>query len=81
MESFYRRMRKCFDVLMDDKGKPTGVQWNFDQRNRQVYNDKVPVPQTLFGMYQNAMTSKKNPHRGWLIAPGTGWTAQKRKKF
>ncbi|MFN5734528.1 MAG: cryptochrome/photolyase family protein, partial [Flavobacteriales bacterium] len=33
MESFYRHMRKKFDVLMDGN-QPVGGQWNFDQENR-----------------------------------------------
>jgi len=46
MESFYRWMRKRWDILMD-KGKPAGGQWNFDQKNRQAYDHKVPIPQPL----------------------------------
>ncbi|MFY8272819.1 cryptochrome/photolyase family protein [Pseudoalteromonas sp. SSDWG2] len=33
MEQFYRKMRKRFNVLMQD-GKPLGEQWNFDKDNR-----------------------------------------------
>lgn len=33
MESFYRKMRCDFGVLVDD-GKPEGGQWNFDAENR-----------------------------------------------
>jgi len=47
MESFYRWMRKRYDVLMDDNGKPISGQWNFDQKNRQAYDHKAPVPQPL----------------------------------
>lgn len=46
MESFYRWMRKRYDVLMDN-GKPFGGQWNYDQKNRQTYDQKVPIPQPL----------------------------------
>ena len=46
MESFYRRMRKRCDILMD-RGRPAGGQWNFDQKNRQAYDGKVPIPQPL----------------------------------
>ncbi len=34
-ETFYRRMRERFRVLMDDLGQPLGGQWNYDQENRQ----------------------------------------------
>ncbi|MEO2281029.1 cryptochrome/photolyase family protein [Pseudoalteromonas pernae] len=33
MEQFYRKMRKRFNVLMDN-GKPLSEQWNFDKDNR-----------------------------------------------
>lgn len=33
MEHFYRRMRKRFDILMQD-GKPVGDKWNYDANNR-----------------------------------------------
>ena len=47
MESFYRWMRKRYDILMDN-GKPQGGQWNFDQKNRQAYDNRVPIPEPLF---------------------------------
>lgn len=34
MEHFYRRMRKRYNILMQD-AKPLGGQWNFDANNRQ----------------------------------------------
>ena len=47
MESFYRWMRKRYNVMMDND-KPAGGQWNYDQKNRQAYDDKVPIPKPLF---------------------------------
>jgi len=47
MESFYRRMRKRYNIMMDDE-KPVGGQWNYDQKNRQTYDNKVPIPKPLF---------------------------------
>jgi len=46
MESFYRHMRKHYDILMDN-GKPVGGQWNYDQKNRQAYDNKFPIPKPL----------------------------------
>jgi len=43
MESFYRQMRKQYNVLMDGK-KPVGGKWNFDQSNRNRYDGAVPIP-------------------------------------
>jgi deoxyribodipyrimidine photolyase-related protein len=42
MESFYRDMRKRFNVLME-KGKPAGGQWNFDVKNRKRYSGQTPL--------------------------------------
>jgi len=46
MESFYRRMRERFDVLMEG-GKPVGGGWNFDTENRRPYDGSVPIPPAL----------------------------------
>jgi len=47
MEHFYRRMRKRFDILMED-GKPLGGKWNFDANNRNKLKPKdidvLPTP-------------------------------------
>ena len=48
MEHFYRRMRKRFNILMED-GKPVGGQWNFDANNRQKLktHDIAVLPEPL----------------------------------
>jgi deoxyribodipyrimidine photolyase-related protein len=46
MESFYRRMRKRFDVLMEGD-KPVGGKWNFDASNRRSYDGRAPIPKPL----------------------------------
>ncbi len=46
MESFYRRMRKRFNVLMEGE-KPAGGRWNFDAKNRGAYDGRTPVPKPL----------------------------------
>jgi deoxyribodipyrimidine photolyase-related protein len=47
MESFYRKMRKRFNVLMNDD-KPEGGQWNFDKKNRNKFKQEdleaIPEP-------------------------------------
>jgi len=47
MESFYRWMRQRHDVLMDN-GKPYGGQWNYDQKNRQAYDNRLAIPEPRF---------------------------------
>jgi deoxyribodipyrimidine photolyase-related protein len=34
METFYRRMRKTYNVLLESDGKPLWWKWNFDKENR-----------------------------------------------
>ncbi len=48
MEHFYRRMRKRFDILMQD-GKPVGGKWNYDanNRNKLKVKDIEQLPQPL----------------------------------
>ncbi|PFG58542.1 deoxyribodipyrimidine photolyase-related protein [Vibrio sp. ES.051] len=48
MEHFYRRMRKRFDILMQD-GKPVGGKWNYDanNRNKLKVKDVEQLPQPL----------------------------------
>jgi deoxyribodipyrimidine photolyase-related protein len=46
MEAFYRRMRKRFDVLMEEE-TPVGGEWNFDTDNRSAYDGRVPIPEPL----------------------------------
>ncbi|NVJ59400.1 MAG: cryptochrome/photolyase family protein [Gammaproteobacteria bacterium] len=38
MEFFYRRMRKRFNILMDDD-QPRGGKWNFDSENRNSFKE------------------------------------------
>jgi len=48
METFYRKMRVKYQILMDFDGKtPLGDRWNFDAENRQKLHKTVPVPQPL----------------------------------
>ncbi|MDA9578114.1 cryptochrome/photolyase family protein, partial [Gammaproteobacteria bacterium] len=45
-EYYYRWLRKKFNILMDDDGKPLGEKWNFDKENRKGISQlKVEVPQ------------------------------------
>ena len=44
MEKFYRRMRVKHSVLLDDKQRPLGGQWNFDHDNRKTWPGNPAVP-------------------------------------
>lgn len=42
MEYFYRDLRRRFEILLEEDGKPVGGQWNYDAANRK------PPPGTMF---------------------------------
>lgn len=44
MDRFYRTMRVRHRVLIDDKGKPAGGQWNFDRDNRKPWHGSPSAP-------------------------------------
>lgn len=48
METFYRKMRKRYHILLDDEGEPEGGKWNYDTDNRQKLSkgaiDELPKP-------------------------------------
>ncbi len=45
MEHFYRRMRRQFDVLIENDGQPLGGRWNYDAENRRrLPRDARPPP-------------------------------------
>lgn len=48
MESFYRSMRKKFNILMKE-GKPEGGKWNYDKENRKkIPKEHIPVNPLIF---------------------------------
>lgn len=47
LESFYRMMRKKYNLLMQENGEPIADQWNFDAENRQKYKYQVPIPRAI----------------------------------
>ncbi len=47
MEYFYRKMRQKHHLLMDDRGKPIGGAWNYDEQNRKNANHIEDFPVRL----------------------------------
>ena len=48
MESFYQMMRKKYQILIDNNGKPKGGKWNYDIKNRKSLPKNHPdVPKPL----------------------------------
>lgn len=56
MESFYRMMRKRYNILLDGE-KPVGGKWNFDVQNRRKYDGAVPVPNPI--LFHNEIADLK----------------------
>lgn len=48
MESFYRKMRSEYNILMTPNGKPAGEKWNFDHDNRKNFGAKAQLPPIKF---------------------------------
>ncbi len=44
MESFYRQMRKRYELLLDSEGEPEGGKWNYDGENRSGWRGKDTPP-------------------------------------
>ena len=45
METFYRRMRQKYRVLLDANDKPCGGKWNYDHDNRKAWSGTPPEPE------------------------------------
>ncbi len=46
-ETFYRRLRLHYNVLMDADGDPLGGKWNYDAQNRKPLPADFPLPDPL----------------------------------
>ena len=45
MGNFYKEVRKKLNLLMDDKQKPLGGKWSFDEDNRKKIPKGLPLPE------------------------------------
>lgn len=43
-ETFYRAMRRHFNLMMDEEVKPLGGKWNFDKQNRKPFPEDMEPP-------------------------------------
>lgn len=59
LETFYRKLRQRFNILMED-GKPIGGKWNYDEQNREKLKPKDlnHIPQPL--LFSNPVKDIKN---------------------
>ncbi len=44
MSSFYKEMRKKYNILVDEEGKPLGERWSFDDENRKKIPSDTEIP-------------------------------------
>ncbi len=44
MASFYKEMRKKYNILVDEEGKPFGGKWSFDEENRKKIPAGTDIP-------------------------------------
>ncbi len=58
MENFYRKIRKEYNILIDN-GVPTGGKWNFDSENRQTLKKSQSIPKPYLPQ-KNLTKSFKN---------------------
>jgi deoxyribodipyrimidine photolyase-related protein len=78
MESFYRKMRVRFDVLMEGD-QPVGGKWNYDAQNRGKLkrNDIAAIPETLcFNNDARAVRERLHRHKVSCFGKGSdtiGW--------
>jgi deoxyribodipyrimidine photolyase-related protein len=47
MEFFYREMRQRHNILIEENGKPTGGQWNYDKENRKPPPSGLEIPKRI----------------------------------
>jgi len=73
METFYRHMRKRYDVLMDGS-KPVGGKWNLDSKNRASFGRKGPgmiPPPPLFAPDEITAQVMQDVERHFPDNPGS----------
>ena len=57
MESFYRKIRKEYNILMIN-GQPIGGKWNFDSENRKKLPQKITIPKPFISKYNQTENIK-----------------------
>jgi deoxyribodipyrimidine photolyase-related protein len=67
-ETFYRNMRRHFNLLLDEDGEPYGGKWNFDKENRRKLPKEVhPVDPKIFepdGITREVMSEVERKFQG-----------------
>jgi len=70
-DTFYIYQRKKMNLLIDERGKPYGGKWSFDQENRKKLPKKLHVPQPLlFGKNEAAKEAMGYVKKKYQDNPG-----------
>ena len=88
MESFYQMMRKKYNILIDENGKPQGGRWNYDIKNRKRLPKNYPIipkplkhkPDKITEQVINDVKKKFPKHFGNLESFWFGTTNQEATK-
>jgi deoxyribodipyrimidine photolyase-like uncharacterized protein len=86
MESFYRHMRKRYDILLEG-GKPEGGKWNFDRSNRNRYDGAIALPEVP--VFNNDVSDivnmihrfAKNPRMAMMVRTWDRMSSDKKQGF
>jgi deoxyribodipyrimidine photolyase-related protein len=57
MATFYKELRKDFDILVDEDKQPTGGRWSFDEDNRKKLPKQIELPEDM-SFFGNADTKE-----------------------
>ena len=70
LEFFYRKMRKQFNLLMQ-QGQPEGGQWNFDKNNRKKWKGSPAIPAAYVPKTEELRRLEKIIHAAGVKTIGT----------
>ena len=68
--SYYKRMRKKFDVLIDGEGNPEGGKWSFDPENRKKMPEDLETPEIPKFSSEKVEEAKKYVEENFSDNPG-----------
>ena len=68
--SYYKEMRKKFDVLVDENNKPVGGKWSFDPENRKKLPEDIEKPEIPQFSSEKVDEAKKYVEENFPDNPG-----------
>ncbi|WEL23221.1 cryptochrome/photolyase family protein [Candidatus Nanohalovita haloferacivicina] len=68
--NYYKQMRKKFNILVDDEGKPEGGKWSFDPENRKKMPEDIEKPEIPQFSSQHVEDAKEYVEENFPENPG-----------